>query len=84
MICLKIKWSEQRFMVRALHYEKALSKSFKSVWLILIGVTQLMKVLALINTNLVSEEDVTMLPDVSIAGTPIHCGLIELERPSFN
>ena len=43
-----------------------------------------MKVLALINTNLVSEEDVTMLPDVSIAGTPIHCGLIELERPSFN
>ena len=42
-----------------------------------------MKVLALINTNLVSENDVTMLPDVNIAGTPIHCGLIELERPSF-
>lgn len=42
-----------------------------------------MKVLALINTNLVSTEDVTMLSDVNIAGTPVQCGLIELERPSF-
>ena len=34
-----------------------------------------MKVLALINTNLVSENDVTMLPDVNIAGTPIQFNL---------
>ncbi|MDI9232125.1 zinc-binding alcohol dehydrogenase family protein [Staphylococcus caprae] len=43
-----------------------------------------MKALALVNTNLVSENDVEMLPDVNIAGTPIKCAMIDVDMPSFN
>ncbi|MBA8762306.1 quinone oxidoreductase family protein [Staphylococcus coagulans] len=43
-----------------------------------------MKVLALVNTDLVSEEDVKMLPDIQIAGSQIKCGIIDVPKPNFN
>lgn len=43
-----------------------------------------MRALTLVNTNLVSENDVKMLPDVNIAGTSIKCAVIDVNEPSFN
>ncbi|PTH46977.1 quinone oxidoreductase family protein [Staphylococcus agnetis] len=43
-----------------------------------------MKVLTIVNTKLVSPEDITMLPDVKIANSLIHCGLIDVHQPTFN
>ncbi len=43
-----------------------------------------MRALTLVNTNIVSESDVEMLPDVNIAGTSIKCAIIDVNKPSFN
>ncbi|MDG0843977.1 hypothetical protein M4L39_11005 [Staphylococcus equorum] len=43
-----------------------------------------MEALALVNPNLVSDDDVKMLPDVEISGTPIKCARIEIDKPTFN
>lgn len=43
-----------------------------------------MRAFALVNTNIVSENDVEMLPDVDIAGTSIKCAIVDVNKPSFN
>ncbi|MFQ3844741.1 hypothetical protein AABD41_09370 [Staphylococcus pseudoxylosus] len=43
-----------------------------------------MEALTLVNPNLVSDDDVEMLPDVKISGTPIKCAIIEIDKPTFN
>ncbi|MBI5974397.1 zinc-binding alcohol dehydrogenase family protein [Staphylococcus canis] len=43
-----------------------------------------MKSLAIVNTNLVSKEDVSMLPTIKIADSSVSCAIVDVKKPSFD